>query len=256
MTQPGGINIALSLARRYRCDLIHLARQTPTQATLRRMNLADTLDARSRAAPRPGWQAIFTKAYAIACQSWPQLRQAYVSFPWPHIYQHDASVASIAIERRFLDEDAVFYAPINQPETRALTEIDLSLRRFVDQPIEKIGAWRRPLLLARLPRPIRRWCWWLRFNWRGSKRASALGTYAVSAFSSLGAEALQPLAFLTSTLTYGVIQLDGSVAVRILSDPRILDGPVVARVLRDLERILTHEIVAELRYLERVPEAA
>jgi hypothetical protein len=256
MAQLMGFNLPLSLARRYRCDMVHLSRQTPTQTTQRRMNLNVTMSVRAAAAPRPSWNAIFTKAYALVAAAWPQLRRAYLSFPWAHVYEHSTSVASIAIERRFLDEDAIFYAPIQQPESLSLTDLDLQLRRCKDQPLEKVGAFRRAMLLTRLPRPLRRGFWWLTMNALGRRRAMSLGTYAVATCSSLGAESLQPLSLLTSTLTYGVIQPDGGVEVRIVSDPRILDVPVVARILADLERVLTHEIVAELRYMEAVADAA
>jgi len=256
MAQPVGFYTPLSLARQYRCDLIHLSRQTPTQTTLRRMDLSRTLAARAMAAPRPSWNAIFTKAYALVSLTWPHLRRAFLSFPWARVYEHPVSVASVALERRFLDEDAIFYAPIQQPETLALVDLDLQLRRCKELPLEKIGAFRRSLLLTRWPRPIRRGLRWLMQNGQGRRRATSLGTFAVSACSALGAELLQPLCWLTSTLTFGVIQPDGSVDVRILSDPRVLDSPVVARVLADLERVLTQEIVAELRYLEALPEAA
>ena len=59
----------------------------------------------------------------------------------------------------------------------------------------------------------------------------------------------------TPLLNSGVLAPDGTVDVRISFDPRVLDGPTVARVLSDLERLLTHEIVAELRYLEAIAEA-
>ena len=256
MAQPVGVNLPLSLARRYRCDMIHLSRQTPTQTTQRRLNLAVTSAVRAAAAPRPSWTALFTKAYALVAASWPQLRRVYLSFPWAHVYEHPASIASIALERRFLDEDAIFYAPIAQPESLSLTELNLQLRRCKDQPLEMVGAFRRALLLTRLPGPLRHAIWWLTMNALGRRRATSLGTYTVASCSSLGAESLQPLSLLTSTLTYGVIGPDGGVDVRIVSDPRVLDTPVVARILADLERVLTHEIVAELRYMEAIAEAA
>src|ERR1700735_3666402 len=98
MAQPVGFNLPLSLARRYRCDLIRLAQRLPTQTTQRRMNLNITLATRSVAAPRPSWHAIFTKAYALVAQTWPQLRRAYLSFPWAHFYEHSTNVASVALE--------------------------------------------------------------------------------------------------------------------------------------------------------------
>jgi hypothetical protein len=247
---------SLSLPRRYLADLVHFARQVPTVPVQRRMHLGAVAAARAVAGPRPSWHALFTKAYALVAQAWPVLRRAFLSFPSAHLYEHPLSVASVALERRCLDEDAVFFAPVRRPEALSLTDLDLQLRRFRDQPLEKIGAFRRCLRFARLPQPVRRWLWWLTLSVRGPKRAQTVGTWAVAAYPSLGAESLHPLSPLTTTLSHGVIAPDGTVAVRLSYDARVLDGPTAARVLEDLERVLTHEILAELRYLEALPEAA
>jgi hypothetical protein len=77
-----------------------------------------------------------------------------------------------------------------------------------------------------------------------------MGTFGVSAYAGLGAASLHPRGLLTSTLSYGVIEPDGSVPVRITYDHRTLDGGTVARALADMERALHHEILAELRYME------
>jgi hypothetical protein len=225
------------------------------QITQRRMRLTATVAARSAAGSRPSWHAIFTKAYALVALTCPQLRRAYLPFPRAHYYEHPSSVASVALERRVRDEDVVLYAPVARPDALSLPDLDLQLRRYKDQPLEKVSAFRRALLLTSWPRWVRWSVWSLTLNALGQRRAAVLGTYAVSACSALGADLLQPPALLTSTLTYGVIEADGWVDVRILSDPRVLDAPLVARVLADLERVLTHDIVAELRYLERLAAA-
>jgi hypothetical protein len=82
-----------------------------------------------------------------------------------------------------------------------------------------------------------------------------MGTYGVSVYAGLGAASLHPLSVLTSTLNYGVVEPDGAVDVRIIYDHRVLDGASVARALADLERVLTHEILAEVRYLRSVDAA-
>ena len=111
---------------------------------------------------------------------------------------------------------------------------------------------RRQLLIARLPRPIRRMLWWIGLNVDGRLRVRMFGTYGVSVYSGLGASALHPPAVGTSSITYGVIEANGDVAVRVSYDHRVLDGADVARALASLERFLKHEILAELRYLECV----
>jgi len=256
MIQPYGIRRSLSLPRRYLCDLIHFARLVPTVPVQRRMHLAAVAAARSAAGPRPSWHALFTKAYAQVAQAWPVLRCAYLSFPYAHLYEHPVSVAAVALERRCLDEHAIFFAPISRPETLSLPELDCLLRRFKEQALEKIGPFRRCLQLTRLPRMVRRWLWWYTLNASGQKRAHTLGTWTVIAYPGLGAEPLHPLSPLSTTLSYGVVAPDGAVDVRITYDARLLDGPTVARLLEELERVLTHEVLAELRYLEALPEAA
>ncbi len=255
MSQPAGFNLPLSLPRRLICDYLHFARKIPSIPVQRRMHLAEVVAARAVAGVRPSWCAIFTKAFAFVSDAWPQLRRAYMGFTRPHLYQHPISMMSIAIERRFGDEDAVFFLQMRQPELLSLPEIDARLRQAKEGPLEAFGAFRRVIRISRLPRPLRRLIWWIGLNTSGRKRAHFMGTGGVSAYSGLGAASLHPLSLLTSTLNYGVIEPDGTVDVRLTYDHRVLDGGTVARALGDLERVLTHEILAELRYLQAVGAA-
>jgi hypothetical protein len=255
MSEPAGINVPLSLPRRLICDYLHFAKQIPSIPVERHMCLAEVAAARALASPRPSWYALFTKAYAMTTMAYPQLRRAYLAFPRPRFYEHPISVASLAIERRLGDEDAVLFFPLRRPDTRALVDIEARLTWMKEEPIECFGSFRRLLAITRLPRPLRRALWWAALNTFGRKRAHFMGTFGVSAYSSLGAASLHPLSLLTTTLNYGVIGADGGVGVRITYDHRVMDGSTVARALADLERILRHEIVAELRYLESTEAA-
>ena len=255
MPQPAGVKLPLSMPRRMIGDYLHFARQIPSIPVQRRMQLAAVVAARAASGPRPSWCAIFTKAYAFVTAARPQLRRAYVGFPRPHLYEHPVNIASVAVERTLGDEEAVFFAHLNRPEEMALTALDAQLRRFKDQPLESVGAFRRLLRISRYPRPVRRLLWWAALNASGRHRARFVGTYGVSVYSGLGAASLHPLSLLTTTLNYGVIEPDGSVDVRLTYDHRVLDGATVARALAELERVLTHEILAELRYLEKVDAA-
>jgi hypothetical protein len=255
MPQPVGRSLPLSLSRRLICDIVHFAHQVPSVPVERHMNLAALAAARQRAEPRPSWCAIFTKAYAFVAAARPELRRAYLSFPTPHLYEHPISVASVAIERRLGDEDAVFFAHLKHPEQWGLRDLDAELRRLKEEPIERISSFRRALQISRLPQPLRHLVWWLGLNCWGRKRAHYLGTFGVSVYSGLGAQSLHPLSPLTTTLNYGVIAADGCVEVRLIYDHRVLDGATVARALQDLERVLTHEIVNELGYFQAVDAA-
>jgi hypothetical protein len=255
MSQPKGRNLALSLPRRFICDLLHFAQRVPTVPVQRRVNLATVVAARSAAAPRPSWAAVFTKAYGFVCAARPELRRCYLSFPRPHLYEHPVSVASVAVERRFGDEDAVLFGHITAPETHSLMEVDRRVRAFKELPLERVGGFRQALRISGLPRPLRRLAWWVGLNVSGRKRAHFMGTYGVSTYTSLGAASLHPLSPLTTALNYGVIDADGQVDVRLIYDHRVMDGATVARALADLERVLQCEIVAELRYLRSVEAA-
>jgi hypothetical protein len=249
MPQPAGFNLPLSLPRRLIGDYLHFAHQIPSVPVQRRMRLGEVVEARAAAGARPSWCSIFTKAYAFVSAARPELRRAYLSFPRPHLYQHPINVASLAVERPFGNEDAVFFGQLREPERRSLPQIDAHIRSLKDLPLERVGAFRRAVLVTRLPRPLRRLLWWGGLNVWGRKRAHYLGTFGVTAYAGLGAASLHPLSLLTTTLNYGVIEADGSVDVRLTYDHRVLNGATVARALADLERVLTHEVVAELRYL-------
>ncbi len=255
MSQPTGRTIPLSLPRRFVTDLVHFARKVPTVPVERRMDLAPVVAARRAAGPRPSWSVIFLKAYALVAAARPELRRAFLTFPRARLYEHPENIASVAVERRYGDEDAVFFTHFRSPEKQGLLELDRHLRRVKDEPIQNNGLFRRALKTSRLPRPLRRFLWWFGLNVSGRKRAKHLGTFGLSVYSGLGAASLHPLSPLTTTLNYGVIEPDGRVDVRIIYDHRVLDGSTVARALLDLERVLHNEIVNELGYLQALEVA-
>jgi hypothetical protein len=239
--------LSLSIPRRLVWDLLHFARKVPSVPVQRLMRLADLADARSHAARRISWCTLFVKAYAqVACQM-PELRRAFLPFPYARLYEHPCSIASVAVERLFSGEPAVFFARLCSPEYESLVALEDRLRRYKGDPIEMVGLYRRALRIGRLPTPVRRVLWWLALNLSGEKRARSMGTFGVSVYSGLGAESLHPLSPLTTTLSYGVIQADGTVAVRLVYDHRALDGATVARALALLEDTLLSTILDELR---------
>ncbi len=249
MPHPVGRKLPLSLPRRFICDLVRSAQKVPTVPMQRRMRLGEVADARRQLRHRPSWCGIFLKAYATVAASRPELRRAYISFPWPHLYEYPINIASVGIERRYGDEDAVFFAQIRSPELQPLAEIDSHLRRFKEAPIESIGPFRRALWVSRLPRPLRRFAWWLGLNASGYLRARYLGTFGISVVGSLGAAGLHLLSPLTTAVNYGTFEPDGTLDVRVTYDHRVLDGAPMARALAHLEDVLHGEILAELREL-------
>ena len=247
-----GRAIPLSLPRRLICDLMHFACGVPTVPVQRRMNLAPVLAARKGCADRPPWTGIFAKAFAIVANEFPPFRRAYCKFPWPHLYQYSASIASIAIEREWNGEPVVLALAVKDPARKPLSEIAQAIRHGAAAPVESIPRFRRTLRMTRWPRPMRRALWWLALNvgrWRGHH----FGTFGISVYSALGAESLHPLSPLTATLNYGVIGGDGTVDVRIIYDHRALDGAEIGRALARLEDVLNTQLREELLTLPRAP---
>lgn len=240
-----GRSIRLSPMRRCIGDLLWAAKAVPTIPVQRRMRLTELASARAAQPVRVPWSAIFTKAYAQVAASMPELRRAYVKFPWPHLYEYPVSVASIAVEREYAGERGVLFARIKDPAELPLVELGRIIKGLQQVPVDACKDFRRMLRLSRLPWPLRRWLWWLGLN-IGRQRGNYFGTFGVSVYSALGAESLHPLSPLTTTLNYGVLADDGSVDVRIVYDHRVLDGAMVARALQELEAKLSGDIRTEL----------
>jgi hypothetical protein len=254
MPQLIGRKLPLSLPRRYVCDLLHFGRNVPSVPVQRRLRLAQVATARQVARPQPSWSALFTRAYALVSAANPQLRRAYVGFPRPHLYEHPENVATLAVERSHEGEDALFFAPLPRPETLGLHEIDAQLRHYQETPVVEIDCFQRALRFSRWPRPLRRLAGWLALHGSGRRRACWLGTFGVSV-GAVSAATVHPLALLTTTLYHGEVDERGEVDVRLLYDHRVLDGGTAARALAELERVLTHEVLAELRYCQGVEAA-
>ncbi len=242
-----GRKLGLSLPRKFVCDLLAFAKKVPSVPMQRRMKLGDLVAARNANSPRVSWCAIFLKAYSIVSAKQPELRRAYLPFPWPHLYEHPTNIASFSLEREYRGEDGVFLAQIPQPENFSLLELDALVRYYKNVPIEQVPTYRRALLLTRLPRPVRRFVWRLGLYVDGMYRAGFFGTFAVSVVASLGAAGLHLLSPLTTTLNYGTFEADGAIDVRLTYDHRVLDGAYVARTMVALEEVLCGEILAELQ---------
>jgi hypothetical protein len=238
--------VGLSLPRRFLGDVLHFASKIPTVPVQRRMMLADVAAARTALPDRPGWPAVFLKAYARVAAEVPVLRRAYVVLPWPHLVEYPSSVASVAVERDYQGEPAVFFGRISDPASLPLAEVHTRVRTFAEAPLESVKPFRKMLAFARLPRPVRRLLLWLGLN-LSRTRPGQFGTFGLSSYSALGAESLHPLSPLTTTLNYGVIDPDGSVTVRVIYDHRVTDGATIARALARLEEVLTGAVLDELR---------
>jgi hypothetical protein len=154
---------------------------------------------------------------------------------------------ALAIERSYLGEHGVFVGLFRAPEQQTIGQLQDALSWYKNQPLEKVGVYRRALRVSRAPTVVRRLLWWSTLNISGHKRAKRFGTFGLTSYGALGAESLHPISPLTTTLTFGPISPAGDVTVKLIYDHRVLDGAYVARRLRDIENVLNTDLLSELR---------
>src|SRR6266850_1497142 len=73
----------ITLPRRLVADLMHASTRVPFVSLTRPLNVRGLSEARAQAAQRPGWAAIFVKAFALVAKEEPILRTLYVKLPLP-----------------------------------------------------------------------------------------------------------------------------------------------------------------------------
>ena len=251
MASISGRRLALSLPRRFICDLLHASRQVPIITFERQVDLSPVLAARKQLTQPPSWAVLFAKSFSIVAAHRPELRRTYLPLPWPHLWEADESIASIAIEREYQGERGVFFGMFKTPNDKPLAEFAVKLQEWKTRPLEEIAIFRRLLRYSRLPLLVRRFLWWSAVSWSGKVKARNFGTFGISLTGASGATATNLIGPVTTALNCGIIQPDGSVDVRLHFDHRVLDGMLAARALQELEDVLNHEIVAELETMAR-----
>ena len=247
MHEPKGRTLPLSGPRRFVMDLVHFARRVPTVPVARIVDLGPLRAARADHPARPSWALLFMKAYGLVAAANPPLRRAFLSVPTARLYEHPQSVCALAVEREHDGEPGIFVGLFRAPECQTLAELQAALDFYKHEPLKSVGSFRQELRIAALPAPIRRLLWWSTLNVSGHKRAKRFGTFGVSTYGSLGAEQIHPISPLSFTLTFGPIDREGRVCVKLIYDHRVLDGAYIARRLGDLESALRGPILEELR---------
>jgi pyruvate/2-oxoglutarate dehydrogenase complex dihydrolipoamide acyltransferase (E2) component len=232
-----GRSIPLSPSRSFIADLSHAARQMPQGVIGRRIDISAVLAARKRMDKPVPMTAFFIKAWAEAARDLPELRRSYCVLPWPRLFEHNTSVASLMVERTIDDEKVLFPARIKSPAERSLQDIAADIDAALNKPIDEISRNRLILLVSRLPLPLRRMIWWYAFN-MPRHRQHYVGTFGVSAVGHLGASILQPVSPVTTFLGYGPFAPDGTVDITVGFDHRVMDGAVIARAMALLEEKL------------------
>ena len=193
MSVPVGRWVGLSKPRRLIADLLYFSQLVPTVTAERRMGLAALAAARQACPTRPSWCVLFIRAFALVSARRPELRRSYLTFPWPHLYEHPESVATVTVERTWDGEEAPVITQFTAPERQPLTDLDSRLRYFRDCPLREIASVRRAERTLRLPRPLRRLLWWAGLNANGPTRARHFGTFGVTSPAVHGAGMLHLL---------------------------------------------------------------
>ena len=244
-----GRRLPVDASRRLVLDVLHYAASVPCFPVEKRLSLGQLADRRRAAATRVSWTVLFAKAYGLVSCELPALRRVYLRWPWPHFYEYPQSVATIAVNREWAGVDRLFWARLQHPETTSLVDLQKQLDAFQTQPVDEI--FRRHLLMGRLPTPVRRLLWWARLSAAPRQRARRVGTFGMSTLAGQGVYNRLHPHFLTSSLTFGPLQPDGTLLATLLCDHRVLDGVTAARAINRLEETLCGTIADQLAELHR-----
>jgi hypothetical protein len=240
----------ISVPRRLIIDLMHASMGVPFVALRRRLNVRALADARAVAVGRPGWAAIFTKAFCLVAKEQPVLRTMYIGGPWPHLYELPVSVGMVAIARCEDGEDCVLPQRVRGAEHMALAEVDAVIRHGMTAPVREVPMFRRLLRVTRLPLPLRRLLWAGCFA-MGRQRANFCGNFGITSVAAFGPGNLDALSPGPYLLSYGALNADQTIEVVIRWDHRVTDAALIAQTLTRLEQVLNGEIAAELLAQQR-----
>src|SRR4051812_23986741 len=231
----------ITLPRRLVADLMHASIRVPFVSLARPLYLRGLSEARAQASSRPGWAAIFVKAFALVAREQPVLRTLYVKWPVPAFYELPRSVAMVAIARVEDGQDCVLPQKVTAPDEMSLSEVDAMIRHAKEAPIEQVPAFRKILRTTRLPLPLRRLFWMIGLNF-GRQRANYFGSFGVTSVAAYGAGQLHAMSPGPFVLSYGMEKPDQSVDVVLRWDHRITDAALMAKMLNRLEQVLNGEI--------------
>ena len=235
-------------------DGCYFSKAIPFYPVERSCDLAEVSRLRTLASPRISWTAVFMKAHSLVAAQTPPLRQCFLKWPWPHLFEHDHNVGMLAMNRQTEGGDRLCWGRFDSPNTKSLLEIQQTLDRYQSEPVEQI--FRKQVFLSRLPWPVRRLIWWLNLNVFVSKRAKRMGTFSMSSLAGQGAVNRFHFTVLSTSLTYGPVDEAGKCQVTLICDHRVIDGSLAANALIRLEETLNGPIADELRSLARRSQAA
>lgn len=235
----------LSNSRALVLDTLYFARFVPTFPVEQTFELAELARLRKNSPVRISWTVLFLKAFALAARTRPELRQAFVPWPWSHVCEYEQSVAVVAIQRQHADEPWLCWGRFSAPESTSLTDLQEMLDRYQQEPVEQV--FRRQVRVSRFPGWLRRMAWRIGLYVDVAKRGKRFGTFSVSSLAGQGTLNRFHPSIHTASLTYGPLDKDGCCLVTLICDHRILDGIAAADALHGLRDALLGEIAEELR---------
>jgi len=236
----------IPLHRRWMNEVVHFGKKSHMMGASWRINVAPVVAARVAQHSAIGWTAIWMKALALVSRRRPELRTAYLPFPWARLYQHPEFVCTVVIERTWRGAAALFFEKFAAPDKLPLPELDEALRKLRQVPVESVGSFRRLIRFARPPILLRRLLWSVGLNWSGPLRLKYMGGFCVLNPFPTGGTVTQTAVPASLMLYYGLVEPNGEMQVDVFYDHRVMDGIEVFRILRDAEATMNRDIVVEL----------
>jgi hypothetical protein len=237
---------AVPLHRRWIADILHLGRQAHTVGTDLIVNVGAAAAARTARQPPVSWVSIWGRAVGLVARNRPELRTAYLPFPWPRMYVHPSMAVTVVIERQWRGAPAVFAQPIPNVDARTVSEIDDVLVPLKSLPVESVGAFRHIIRVSRFPLPLRRMLWSIVHGWSGRLRSKYIGSVAINSLPRTRIRITQIASPCSFLIYFGQAAPNGDMPVQVFWDHRVMDAIEVDRLFREIEAALNGEVVAEL----------
>lgn len=249
-----GTRKSLPISRALVLDTLHFAKDIPSFSVEKTFALQRLAELRRIAPLRISWSLLFLKAYSLVVLRQPELRQVFLKWPWPHVYQSEEVVGTLSIARTHEGEDRLCWGRILRPDSTPLPELQTTLDNYQSWRVEDV--FRRQVRLSRYPGWVRRMVWRYGLYVDLARRARRFGTFSISSLAGQGALNRTHPSIHTSSLTYGPADRAGRCLVTLLCDHRVLDGVAATRALNHLEQVLQDEIASELAGLATLRVAA
>ena len=243
-----GTTFLIPRNRRLTWDLLWFNSAVPLCGHDRMMDLSRLAEARSKAAVRISWPAIFLKAYALVAKEVPELRRIWYRWPFAHMYQHPNSVGILTVQREHKGMPWLSWERISEPENKSLLEVQAEIDHYTNAHPRK--AFRNEIRLASLPMLLRRLIWGWNIHVAKNGRANRIGTFFLSTLSGRNVEIQVPPSVQTGCFTYGPLSDRGFSRLTLAYDHRVMDGAQVAAIFDLLEMTLLETLTRELLQVE------